>query len=128
MIYLKISNLQKAKLIGSFYFIIVGLFSFIHTLLYTNEYWLRDLIILIILSLPLIVNKRLFYLGYGLVAAPTLLIMLILFIFLQSPLKTDITPPVFFFGFLFFTLGFLASLLLINVGTYTKEKHRFRIL
>ncbi len=128
MIKSKFSELQKTKFLGSSYFIIVGLFSFIHTLLYTSNYASRDLIILIILSLPLIINKRLFYLGYGLVAAPTLLIMLILFVFLQSPLKTDITPPVFFFGSVFFILGLLASLSLINVGTYTKEKHRFRIL
>jgi hypothetical protein len=70
----------------------------------------------------------LFYLGYGLIAAPVLLVMLILFLVLQNPFKTDIYPPIFFFGCLIFTVGFLASLTLINVGTYTKEKHRFRIL
>lgn len=128
MTILKLSELRKAKLIGSSYFIIVGLFSFIHTLIYTNDYWLRDLIILTILSLPLIINKRLFYLGFGLVSAPTLLIMLILFVFLQNPIKADTSPAVFFFGCLIFALGFLASLTLIHVGTYTKKRHRFRIL
>lgn len=128
MINLKFSELQKAKFIGASYFIIVGLFSFIHTLLYTRDYVLRDLIILIILSLPLIINKRLFYLGFGLVTAPTLLVMLILFVLLQNPIKSNTSPAVFFFGCIFFSLGLLASLALIHVGTYTKEKRRFRIL
>jgi len=124
----KFSNLQKAKLIGSSYFITVGLVNLIETLFNRNDYILRDFIILIILSLPLIINKRIFYLGYGLIAAPVLLVMLILFVSLQNPFRTDIYPPIFIFGCLIFTLGFLASLTLISVGTYTKEKHRFRIL
>lgn len=124
----KLNNLQKAKFIGSSYFIVVALFSFIHTLLYSSDYVLRDFIILIILSLPLIINKRLFYLGFGLVTAPTLLVMLILFLFLQNPIKADTSPAVFFFGCLFFFVGLLAALTLIHIGTYTKEKHRFRIL
>ena len=124
----EINKLQKIKLIGSSYFIAVGLVNLIDTLFNRSNYILRDLIILILLSLPLIINKRIFYLGFGLITAPALLIMLILFISLQNPFKTDIYPPLFFFGCLIFTLGFLASLTLISVGTYTKEKHRFRIL
>jgi hypothetical protein len=128
MINFKFSKLQKTKLIGSSYFIAVGLINFIDTLVNRNDYILRDFIILVILCLPLIINKRLFYLGYGLVAAPVILVMLILFVFLQNPFKTDIYPPLFFFGCLMFTLGLLASMTLIHVGTYTKAKHRFRIL
>ena len=128
MTILKLSELRKAKFIGSSYFIIVGLLCLTDTFVNNRDYILRDLIILIILSLPLIINKRLFYLGFGLVSAPTLLIMLILFVFLQNPIKADTSPAVFFFGCLIFALGFLASLTLIHVGTYTKKRHRFRIL
>ena len=124
----KFNNLQKKKLIGSSYFIIIGLINLIETLVNRNDYIVRDLIILMILSLPLIVNERLFYLGFGLITAPTLLVILILFIFLQNPFKTDIYPQFFLFGCLIFTLGLLSSLILIHVGTYTKEKGRFRIL
>ncbi len=128
MINLKFNELQKTKFIGSSYFIAVGLINLIDTLVNRNNYILRDFIILAILCLPLIINKRLFYLGFGLVTAPVTLVMLILFVFLQNPFKTDIYPQFFFFGCLIFTLGLLASLTLIHVGTYSKNKRRFRII
>lgn len=126
----EINNFQRIKYLASSYFILIGLLNFSDTLFNSRNLFLRDAIILIILSLPIIINKRLFYLGYGFLASIITFGILMGFIikFLESPIKPEMAIWLFFIGFLFLSIGLLSSLSLIYIGTYSEEKNRFKLI
>ena len=127
---LNISNPSKLKYLAASYFVLLGLLNLIDTLLSTISYHysIRDLIILISLSLPMLINKRLFYLAFGLLAAIISLMILIVYLFSRNPIKTDTSIWFFLIGCVVYSLGFLSSLGLVYVGTYTNEKKRFKLI
>lgn len=121
-------SFNNLKHLISSYFILIGLMSLIETLSIKPNYYLRDLIILMILSLPLIINKRLFYFFFGLFASIISLVLLMVFIAKNNPTKIDVTIPMFILGCLFFTITLICSLLFIYIGTYTSHKNSFRLV
>ena len=121
---------NKLKYVATSYFVLLGLLNLIDTLFSNINYiyFIRDLIILISLSLPLLLNKRLFYLAFGLLAAIITLTILIVYIFSRNPIKTDNSIWFFLLGCAVYCLGLLSSLALIYIGTYTIEKNRFKLI
>jgi hypothetical protein len=128
MKFLQLNKMTKIKYLASFYFISIGLLNLLDTLFYGRKFIPRDVIILLILSLPILINKRLFYLGYGIIATLISLIILIVFIELQNPLTAKTTLWYFFSGSVFFLLGVLSSIAFIYIGTYTSQKKRFKLI
>ncbi|MES2747226.1 MAG: hypothetical protein V4648_02540 [Bacteroidota bacterium] len=130
MTFPSLSNYQKTKYLAASYFIIIGLFNLADTLYNSREFAFRDGLILLVLSLPLLINKRLFYLSYGFLASLISLVILIAYIvtYLQSPIKTPESIWFFLLGCILFSAGLFASLALIYIGTYSNEKNRFTLL
>lgn len=124
-----LTYLQKAKLLSCTYFIIIGILNLTDTVFNHRETVLRDSIFLLVLSLPLLVNKRLFYLVYGFLASLFSLVVLIGYIvtFLQSPLKAENSVLFFLLGCVVLSIGMACSLGLIYIGTYSEEKNRFKL-
>ena len=127
---LNFNNPNKIKYFAASYFVLIGLLNLTDTLLSSinYNYFIRDLIILSLLSLPLLLNKRLFYLAFGLLASFITLTILIVYIFSRNPIKTDNSVWFFLLGCAVYCLGFLSSLVLIYIGTYTHEKKRFKLI
>lgn len=127
---LNFSNPNKLKYFAASYFVLLGLVNLIDTLLSTINfnYFIRDFIILTTLSLPILLNKRLFYLAFGLLASFITLTILIIYIFSRNSLITDNSVWFFLLGCAVYCLGFLSSLALIYIGTYTLEKKRFKLI
>jgi len=119
---------NNLKYLASFFFVIIGLSNLIETLITKPQFYFRDFIILTVLSLPIIINRRLFYLFFGLWSSIISLILLIVFIINNNPLQIKISVIKFLLGFIFFTLILICSLILIYIGTYSIDKKRFRIL
>ena len=126
----EINNYQRTKYLASSYFILIGLLNFTDTLFNSRNLLLRDAIILFILSLPILINKRLFYLGYGFLASIFTFGILIGFIitFLENHTKPEMSVWLFLLGFLFLSMGLLSALSLIYIGTYSEEKYRFKLI
>jgi hypothetical protein len=127
---LNFSNPNILKYFAASYFVLLGLLNLIDTLFHNINfnYLIRDFIILIALSLPLLLNKRLFYLAFGLLASFITLTILIVYIFSRNPIKTDDSIWFFLIGCVVYCLGFLSSLALVYIGTYTIEKKRFKLI
>ncbi len=121
-------NINQVKYLSSLYFIVPGFISLVHTLIYSPEYYIRDIIILLVLSLPIIINRRLFFLFYGLLASIISLVICIVFIFNNSPSRIDISISMYLIGCILYLLGILAGLAMIYIGTYTKEKNTFKLV
>ena len=119
-------QIRTLKYISSFCFIIPGLYSLIQTLITEPEYWIRDFIILFILSLPLIINRRFFYIGYGILTGIISLALTFVFAFKNVPTQKDFIIP-YLLGIAFFLIILSSSLTMIYIGTFSKEKGRFRL-
>ena len=108
-------RIRIAKLVGSWYFLLLGLVNFIATFIYSEIKWL-DSITLAICILPLLINKKIFLLIFGIVAA------FISFYLFLACLAFSLNPEVqtsqisFFMGFLLTGSALFSSLLLIFVG------------
>ena len=121
-------KIKMLKLLSSFCFVMPAALSFIHTLIYSAEYCLRDFVILVIFSLPLIINKRIFYLCYGLIAAIISLLVIFFYAFNNTLNQKDNSLIFFLVGIFFYLLIFSSSLTMVYIGTYSKEKGKFKLI
>lgn len=108
----------RAKLIGSMYFLLLGLVNFGATWAFAEINNL-DIVILAIVCLPLIVNKDYFYFSFGVLAG------LIAFFLGFACLTFNLDPTIgtsafsYFMGYLLSVSMLAASFLLIYGGSQT---------
>ncbi len=122
-------SLRYTKLIATSFFIMIGLLSLIDTLWNKPEYYLRDVIILLILSSPLLINKRLYFIFFGFAASFISLILFIIYATQNSPWQVKDTTFLFYIsGCLLYLLALVCSITLIHVGTHSKEDSRFQLI
>ena len=120
-------SITATKYLACSNFIMIGALSLADSVVNQNLVW-RDAIILFVLSLPLIINKRLFYLGYGFLAALVSLPCTIIYAFSNYPIKSDTSLAFYFLGLVIFLLAVICSIALIHVGTFSKVPNRFRLV
>lgn len=127
MKFLNWNDYQKTRIFSCAYFIAIGLVNLLDGLLNDRFFPPREIGILLLMCLPPLINRRLFYLASGFLGSLISLVIFILYIiaFLQSPLKPDSSAWYFLLGCLVFSAGLLASLGLFYIGTYTGEKNSF---
>lgn len=119
---------SKIKYLSCSFFIGIGLFNLVITWVQDSDYYQRDFILLVLLSLPLLVNKRLFFLCYGVVAS-TISLLVFLFYLIGRLQSIDLHSVVFYLlGCTFYLIILTASLGFIYVGTFTKNTTKFRLI
>ncbi len=123
----ELRRLNKQKIAALVFLAIVGLVNLVHTLFNQPDQWLRDLIFLLIAISPGIINKRLYYLGFGGLTSLFALIIVMLYTSMSFPMPFS-QIPFFVFGLCWFSLLFAAGTVLMKVGTYSAESGRFRLL
>jgi|SRR5690606_8178107 len=122
------TNINRLKILCCLYFIIPGFINLVHTLINFSEYFNRDIIILLVLSSPLLINKRFFYTFFGLIASIVSLLVLILFVVNNSPTRIDISTWMYITGCAFYFFGVVCGLGMIYIGTHSKQKNTFQIV
>jgi hypothetical protein len=120
-------SINATKYLASSYFILIAVLSLADSV-YNQKFMTRDAIILAILSLPLIINKRLFYLVFGFLGALVSLPLTIVYIIYNNPVRSGDSPAFFFVGLFFYILALVASMALIHVGTFSRERNRFQLI
>jgi hypothetical protein len=118
-------NPTVIKYIATGYFMLIAALSLAETAWNSKDYIWRDVILLAITSLPLLINKRLFYFGYGILMSLLTLTILIAYIAMHNYSKSDETLGYFLLGCLVHTLSLSCALALVYIGTYSPEKNRF---
>lgn len=121
-------KIKTLKLLSCLCFIIPAALSFIHTLIYSKEYWARDFTILLILSLPLVINKRVFFLFYGILTAIISIVIIFFYAFNNVPVKFDNSLIFYFLGIFFYVVIFMSSLIMVYIGTHSTEKGKFKLI
>lgn len=124
---MEISKLNKIKLIkycASSFFVIIAIVNLVDSFMNDRQTAFFDVIFLAAVCLPLLINKRLFILGYGLLASFISLPILLIYLFSSNP--SYLVP--YLFGLSVFILALACSLALVYVGTYSPEKGRFRLI
>ena len=108
-------KLKWAKLTGSVYFLLFGAINFAATVYYTEVYML-DYTILLLSCLPMLINRRSLYLGFGIIAAFISVYMAFAgFIFNLDPaIKTS--QFAYNMGYLLVLSMLVSSSLLVYVG------------
>lgn len=126
----QVNNPTKLKYFAASYFILIGVLNLLDTFFSNIDitYSIRDFIILFVLSLPLLINKRPFYFIFGLITSTISFLTLILYVDSQNLSKAYDSIWAFLPGFVIICLGFLCSLALIYIGIYTAEKNRFKLI
>ena len=118
---------KPLKYFSSSFFISVGVINLVHSVFVLHEYFIRDFLILTFLSLPLIINKRIFFLVFGFLAA--LFSITIFFIHLFSFLdKNQFSVIMYISGFFIYGLSFCSGLGMIYIGTFSNQKNTFRLI
>ena len=118
----------KVKYISSSYFIILGVINLLHTIFFLSEFYVRDFMILFLLSLPLLINKKLFFLAFGLLAAFTSIIILFLHLFTNTPSQNVISIIMYITGIGIYLVGIFSGLGMIYLGTFSNEKNSFKLI
>jgi hypothetical protein len=121
-------SIKVIKYTATGYFILIALLSLANTLWNSQAYAWRDVILLSLTSLPLIINKRLFYFTYGIILGLITLTILIAYIAMHDYTKSDTSTAYFLLGIIIHSLSLSCALGLVYVGTYSSEKNRFRFL
>lgn len=121
-------KIKTLKYLSSLSFVLIGLFSLLHTLIYTPQYWVRDFVILVILSSPLIVNRRLFYIAFGILSGIISLVITIIFFIKKMPNHSESSLSFYLFGLMIYLMIFSSSLTMIYIGTYSELKGKFRLV
>ena len=121
-------SIRTIKLIACSLFILIGLINLIETLIYLPNYYLRDTIILLILGSPLLINKRAYYVIFGLLASVISFVILIVYVIYNYPSQIDNSISFYFLGILLYLFALACSVALIYVGSYSKEQNRFRLI
>lgn len=124
---MEISKTNKTNLIkysASSFFVIIALINLVDSLMNNRQTTFFDVAFLAIVCLPLLINKRLFILGYGLLA--TFISFTILLLYSLSSNPSYLVS--YLFGLSVFILAFACALALVYIGTYSPEKGRFRLI
>lgn len=108
-------SLKTARMIGSFYFLLLGVINLVATSIFAEIHAL-DLITAAICTLPVLINNKMFLTMFGLVAG--LISFYLFFAGLSFSLEpnTQTSKVAFAMGFLFIGSAFAASVLLIYSG------------
>ena len=122
----KEQKLKAAKLVGSMYFLMLGLINFCATLFYSSIY-LIDFIILLFGFLPLLVNRRLFFLSFGLLASFISLYMGFACLTFNINPEIHTSQASYNMGYLLAVSSFLSSLLLVYVGLNLVDKRTIEL-
>ena len=122
-------SIQNIKLVASLFFIVIGLLSLIDTLRNKPEYYLRDLVILLILSSPLLINRRIYYMIFGLLTSVSSLLILMFYAVQRTPFQIkETTFLVYLSGCLLYLSALVCSITLIYIGTYSKDRNKFELV
>jgi hypothetical protein len=121
------SNLTVIKYIAAGYFILIAALNLTETLWNSRGYVWRDVLLLAIASLPLLINKRLFYFGYGIILSLITLTILMAYITMHDYADSDVSLPYFLLGCVIHAFSLSCALALVYVGTYSPEKNRFQL-
>lgn len=121
-------SIRNIKFIASSFFVSIGLINFIDTLINLPNHYLRDIIILLILSSPILINKRFYYLFFGFVASIISIVVLMVYAIHKTPSQIDISISFYLLGILLYLSALICSLTLVYVGTYSEEQKRFRLI
>jgi hypothetical protein len=120
-------NLTIVKYIATGYFILIAALSLAETVWNSHGYIWRDVILLAIACLPVLINKRLFYFGYGILLSLLTLTILTAYIAMHNYSEPNDSLSYFLLGCLVHTLSLSCALALVYVGTYSTEKNRFQL-
>ena len=109
-------NARTAKLVGSSYFLLLGLTNLVATFIFA-EIRMLDTITLVVCILPFLINRKLFHLLFGIITALIAIYLTIAGLtFMINPAVHTSTIS-FLMGFLLTGSALLASLLLIFSGS-----------
>lgn len=117
-------TINSIKYLAVSFFVLIALINLADSLAHNRQTGVFDLTFLALTCLPLLINKRLFILCYGIIASFISLPILILF---SISSNTDALLS-YLFGLGVFVLALLSSLALVYVGTHSEEKGRFKLI
>lgn len=120
----KPNKISLIRYLASSFFIITAIINLIDSLTNSRATMAFDLTFLAIALLPLLINKRLFIMAYGLIASFVSLIILLIYSVSAQPSQ----PGSYALGLVVFLLALASSLALAYVGMYSKEKGRFKLV
>jgi hypothetical protein len=122
----KEQKLKTAKLVGSIYFLGLGLINFCATYYYAKIH-LLDFIILSFGFLPLLINHRIFLLLFGLLAGFISLYMGFACLTFNLNPEIHTSQTSYNMGYLLAVTSFLSSLLLVYVGLNLTENKEIKL-
>ena len=125
---LKLTQPNTVKYLSSSFFILVGVINLFHTIFVLSEYYVRDFIILFILSLPLIINRKLLFTSFGLLASFVSILIFFIHLFNNTPNHSELSIPIYIIGSLIYLLSICSGLGMIYVGTFSNEKNTFKLI
>ena len=114
-------KLKNAWLIGSVYFVLLGVINFSATL-WNGKLGTLDLLILLMFVLPLLINKKTFSLLFGIIAGLISLYMgFAAFMFNLTP-NIETSQTAFIMGYLFIAATLSACILLLYSSGSSSQK------
>jgi len=102
------THIQKVKYLGAAFFLLTGLINLIDTIWTGGDYVVRDLIILLVLTSPLLVNRRLYFLGFGFLGSAISIALLFIYVFTQSPELAPLPVAFYLLGCIIFSLALVS--------------------
>ena len=120
----KPDKINQIRYCASLFFVIIAIVNLVNSFVSTSQTAFFDITFLGVAILPMLIKKRIFILGYGVLA--TLVSFPILLIYLITSSTSYLVS--YFFGLSVFIMALVCSLALIYVGTYSPEKGRFKLV
>jgi hypothetical protein len=118
------TKLTNAKRIGSYHLLLLALFLVVEEAMNSSLGWF-DLSIVVLAALPLLVNKKAFFLCYGIVLFFVWLVFgIVVFNFHVSAIYANKLSPYWMYlaQYLFVGTSLFCALLLVYYGLYGDEK------
>ena len=109
-------RINRARIIASFYFILLGLINFLATALSNYEFNLRDSIVLLVVIAPALINNKSVYLIFGVLGALISLYIGIACLILNIQAYPTTNQFSFLMGYVLAISAFIASSLYIYSG------------
>ena len=123
----KFTSTKLVTYFSSAFFIVVGLINLVHSIFVFSDYNIRDLIILITLSLPLFINKKIFFLLFGGLASVISIVIFFIHLF-NFPDEKQISILMYISGFFIYALSLCSGLGMIYIGTFSSRKNTFSLV
>lgn len=120
----KPNKINRIRYYASSFFVLIAIVNLVDSFINNRQTTVFDITFAAVAVLPLLINKRLFILSYGMLAA-LISFPILIFYSLSSNLSYLAS---YLFGLAVFILAFVCSLTLIYVGTYSEEKGRFKLI